>query len=1372
MDFKRAAFNAARAVPTLLLSLAAIPLAQSAEPLAAWDCGQPSDLALGERVDVSKRVFEGSGSVQELRSVRILPPEDHGKAADCKAFWTPAEGGGSALSLSQAMARSIYAPADRAAILECGGKLQTPLKLSSFSLCVKFKTTGKAPFGGGNPPWELDGKLLSLGPSIELGVTGTGGNGREPRRPFLQLKGASGGQARLVAERDAEIPIGQWRTLLLAFSAPKEAGTQPAVSLWIDGKSFKLELSGGGQIPSAFEVAGPLRVGGDRSWGNIPVELGGFAVFGEAVDWSAAVETLGSKSFERFGKANLASSWTVSGKGVELIDNEGKGVSVKFSEEALGAKTRLLLKEPLNVEGGDCLQFWHCMPITQANDFGNGITAIFSDAKGGETLVNVAHCVSTHIAPGNSRKAGVWALSMPEISAKKGVSKFLGLEFTYEIYSGDHKWKVPSTLCFRDFGVDRTDYSKARLYYVAGNCAGNFSIQAFNYCQARALTDVTGGTPLPFISLDNAVDQAKNGRPKILDLSFEAYDSSDKRVWAGSLKGVPAADVFDFARKIEIPLSEPGTYKVKSKSYDSASGQYFTTEWSQLVIVRGFPGKAFDEASLPKPALSINPDKAFGRLEKTDAKKIDFHVGELKGDGPFELKYRIQANSRFIPGRAAVRPEPMETSVPLTATPCVTSVPHEPKSAVELVVVELWAGGKRVDREERLFGVENGLDKAPELDKSAGILDLKQSLQPGGVWMNSQFHSLVDSCGEKSLEVMEKSLDDAKAISPFVGFSPPLDLLEPMPGVYDWDYLKKFFDLAAAHGCRLVLYISEKYPMPWAPVDFFQNEKGKVHQVGIVWGHLVGGYNYATGLNGPAVFKEFNKQLARRFLNHPGFGAYYFENEHLVSDGSTSLPSSRDPGNKASFAEFLKGRYKSVTELNDLYGTRYSSFQDVQLPDSNVVKFPKKAMHADFLEYFMHAAERYITDCQFDAVRKEDPVRPIIIYAIGMSHAASAPFYQNIARNGGLMANGGVHSLIDSDNFRETYASIPGLLERMEPHDMWHYEPFPYGLDDMIFGMLSVGGRGMNFHFFLNALPWAPFSLEKFKADRSTGYVKLMERFHAIKEMAPAEKLHDAVGIMDLRKAYDYCLSFWTSGARPLMAGVYVRNHYEPKIYHPGMELSWLDGSKAIFITGELIDKGEREYLKAFLERGGCAVLQESDAAISFERPDDDSKHCLLSHLGVDPSAPGAQIPGLAAPHDVYSCGKGRVAVVRMRAPDWGALAPPILKWSDADARIADSDDPFMQTHVLQGPDAYYVAIAHRGFDQNAYNGPKEWSGNVRFHPPAGAQGPFEVSSIWGAEDVPLGKMSAAQLSKGFDAGKFSELQMKVFRVKPASMPR
>jgi len=220
------------------------------------------------------------------------------------------------------------------------------------------------------------------------------------------------------------------------------------------------------------------------------------------------------------------------------------------------------------------------------------------------------------------------------------------------------------------------------------------------------------------------------------------------------------------------------------------------------------------------------------------------------------------------------------------------------------------------------------------------------------------------------------------------------------------------------------------------------------------------------------------------------------------------------------------------------------------------------------------------------------------------------------------------------------------------------------------------------------------------------------------------------------------------------------------------MELSWLDGSKAVFITGELIDKAECEYLKAFLEKGGRLILQDNDAAISLERPDDGSRHCLLSHLGIDPSKPGERIPGLAIAHDAYPCGKGGVAVVRIRNPDWGSLAPPILKWAEAEAKLADSGDPFMQMHVLQGPDAYYLAVAHRGYDENAYNGPKEWSGSISFNPPPGAQGPFELSSIWGAEDLPLGKFTAAQLSKGFDAGKFSELQMKVFRVKPASMPR
>ena len=236
------------------------------------------------------------------------------------------------------------------------------------------------------------------------------------------------------------------------------------------------------------------------------------------------------------------------------------------------------------------------------------------------------------------------------------------------------------------------------------------------------------------------------------------------------------------------------------------------------------------------------------------------------------------------------------------------------------------------------------------------------------------------------------------------------------------------------------------------------------------------------------------------------------------------------------------------------------------------------------------------------------------------------------------------------------------------------------------------------------------------------------------------------------------------------MTGLYVNRHIEPAIYHPNMELSHLDGATLLFAVGELIDKAECAYLKSFLANGGRLVLEEDAAFMSLESPDDTGiRHALLESLGVDVSKKGASVEGLAIDHDLYKVGRGELLLLRPRMQDagrWTLCMPSILKWSGVEStRLFDSDDPFMQMHLLRSQEADYLAVTHRGHDQNAYDGPREWKGLIRLFATPG-KGPFEVDEIW-ADGTPhkIGVMDKASLAKGFDAGSFSEMQMKIFKV-------
>ena len=276
---------------------------------------------------------------------------------------------------------------------------------------------------------------------------------------------------------------------------------------------------------------------------------------------------------------------------------------------------------------------------------------------------------------------------------------------------------------------------------------------------------------------------------------------------------------------------------------------------------------------------------------------------------------------------------------------------------------------------------------------------------------------------------------------------------------------------------------------------------------------MVGKHLYPNGDAAPEIIRDFLRQFARRYLNHPGLGGYYVENEHIDTQWM-EWPVSRSyhGGYRRKFANYLAGRYVTVERLNAAYGTRYASFAEAQLPVH--ARQPRKMALVDFRLFQREVVEGFVRS-QFDTLRQEDPQRPIVVYTFGEE---SDGFLRHVAQNGGMLANGGVHSDFNTEHEYERMNAIPGLRYRMEPHGVWSYEPIPNGFDEMIFGMLAMGGRGMGFHVLLPG--GEDFSYDKaIQPGHKTGLDKLVKYASMLRELRDTEKLHDAIGVMALRGA-------------------------------------------------------------------------------------------------------------------------------------------------------------------------------------------------------------------------------------------------------------
>ncbi len=853
--------------------------------------------------------------------------------------------------------------------------------------------------------------------------------------------------------------------------------------------------------------------------------------------------------------------------------------------------------------------------------------------------------------------------------------------------------------------------------------------------------------------LDNLLDQAKEGRPARVNLQCSVYDMQDRLVYAAALRDLPAGGVSDFFAKHPIPITTPGTYNIKGKSYNAATGEYFTTDWTKLIVLKG-EAKPLPVQTDPT-LLVINPEHPFGRLEEADKRQITFSLGTLDPQaGPVELRYSVIPYTPWLPRWSALREVKMTQTLPVGAARVIT-VPYTRQHTVELVVAELWQGGHRIEREERPIGVRNALDHTPPFTNRTQIPSLADFSGPGKNWDNIQFATNAES---DLYKVLSDNIDEAKQLTPNIGFMLDINRAEPLPGVYDWDYLTPLFDLAARKGCRLIPWMVSKYPVDWAPVEFQSDPAGCIHRLGNMYGYMVGKYLYVNGVYGPSIIRDFNLQFARRFLNHPGLGGYYFEHEHVDTKWlAWPISLSYHEAYRKQFAQYVKDRYQSIGKLNAAYGAHYAAFTDVQLPDA--AKQPRKAALADLQLFRRQAVEQFIMRDEIDAVREADPRRPIMMYMVSV--AENDNFLRYIVQQGGMMANGGVHSNFNFDYEYERYNAIPGLRFRMEPHAVWGYDPVPHGYDEMIFGMLGMGGRGLGFQLYLPG--WNAFSYSKAMVPgQTTGFDKVVKYMPVMRELSSAEKQHDPIGILELRSGAiigeQPVTSIWD-----IHAAIYVRQHYSPRIATAEGDPAYLTGSKIIFPGGDIIDARQVKFLTEFLRQGGKVVMEEATAKYHLDHPDAPVVNALLSALGIDPTSHGSQLPGLTPPHDAYDIGKGQLLVLHVRylnRDQWAGIVPLLMNWAGVNGRLADSADPDMQMHVLQHDNTYYLATTHR----NEFGGPDTWSGRLRFCQPLPA-GSYRVTELMSGNT--LGVFTPAQLAAGFDAGTYGNLEMKIFRIAP-----
>lgn len=180
-------------------------------------------------------------------------------------------------------------------------------------------------------------------------------------------------------------------------------------------------------------------------------------------------------------------------------------------------------------------------------------------------------------------------------------------------------------------------------------------------------------------------------------------------------------------------------------------------------------------------------------------------------------------------------------------------------------------------------------------------------LRIGAAWYPEQW---PESEWESDVRLMEQAHFNVVRVGEFAWST-----MEPSEGRYDFGWLDRAIELAAAHHIAVVLGTPTDAPPAWLTSKY--PETLRVDENGVRAGH--GGrrqFNYANPL-----YRDFCagivRQLALRYGHNPNVIGWQIGNEYTDE--------SFDPATRKQFQEFLREKYKTLDNLNARWTTAYWS---------------------------------------------------------------------------------------------------------------------------------------------------------------------------------------------------------------------------------------------------------------------------------------------------------------------------------------------------------------------------------------------------------------------------------------------------------------
>ena len=510
------------------------------------------------------------------------------------------------------------------------------------------------------------------------------------------------------------------------------------------------------------------------------------------------------------------------------------------------------------------------------------------------------------------------------------------------------------------------------------------------------------------------------------------------------------------------------------------------------------------------------------------------------------------------------------------------------------LTVSLRDGKRTLDEVKCLIGRKGDQEKtaAPSSTGSPSWKKLLEGKRPL-FHLSPMVKSEQRGQGITDWEFIKPFMDQAPSVSRDMELMVRWSVLEPLPGLYNWEELDRILNYAHEKGLSVLIWPGLTDPPEWMPSYFTQGRDGSIFGQNSYTFHGARVNLYTSDVVRKHLLQMW-KNLALRYRNHPALQGYYIVLEHPGDAPYLGWYEGFEPETIAAFVRSCRKEDPNLSAWNHKWMTKFNSWNDLRPPKQN----ESRAFWLDWMRFRASCIDDTVLSCQ-KVIRRLDPDHLIMIYGdVPMNYSGKLP-----PLKGCMLANGGSHCADSLHSYPSGVGS--GYQERTEDHSPGQWSGyFPYQLDASVFTTAMSGGKaGMHCKAFMYTN--SPYSSEK---NSNTSYkmeqwrkppysLDRYEKFMPIwTELRQTETLPGRMLIY--RDLDSYLLAYRTTYMGYFFDRLGVQNYFEAQIpFATGLPLAPAQ-APLLLLTERTVDSLPEKVMaqvESYVRQGGT-LLMRADA--------------------------------------------------------------------------------------------------------------------------------------------------------------------------------